>query len=257
MCIRMAKQASNMNLRSRIATIVNRVVRPLGVKISGLNSNVSMLSALENIKKRGYSPSSIIDIGASNGKWSVMGHTVFPDAHFLLFEPLVENRAAVSELVHKHKNWHYCQKAAGNEAGTVSINVAEDLDGSAVVFEDQLSDTAKQFPMTTVDSVCQDIGLPAPYLVKLDTHGFEVPILEGMKGIWNKIDFLIVEAYNFKLHARCLRFFELAALLEKEGFLPIDLVDVRHRPGDYLFWQMDIVFGRKGQKELQRGTYRV
>jgi len=257
MCLRMARRISNMNMRHRIATIINRIAKPFGVQVNGLNSNVTMPRALENIRKRGYSPSSIIDIGASNGKWSMVGHGVFPDAHFLLIEPLAENRAAISELVQTHKNWHYCHKAAGNEAGTVWINVAEDLDGSAVVFEHPLSDTVKQFPMTRVDSVCQDIGLPAPYLVKLDTHGFEVPILEGMKGIWNKIDFLIIEAYNFRLHARCVRFFELAALLEKKGFLPIDLVDVRHRPGDYLLWQMDIVFGRAGQKELQRCVYRA
>jgi FkbM family methyltransferase len=244
-----------VSLAGTVGRIVNRALRPFGVEISRLHHHVSMLDALGNIRRRGYSPSTIIDVGASNGKWSLMAHTVFPEAHFLLIEPLPQNRAALFELLARYKNWHYFERAAGNETGTVLINVTEDLDGSAVVVDANVAGRVERFEMATIDSICQDIDAPSPYLVKLDTHGFEVPILEGMKGIWDQVDFLIVEAYNFRLHSRCLRFFELVLLLEQKGFLPLDLVEVKHRPTDTLLWQMDIVFGRKEQKEFQRRTY--
>lgn len=244
-----------MSFARIIARIVNGGIKPFGIELSRRHRHVSMVDALDSIRKRGYSPSTIIDVGASNGKWSLLAHTVFPNAHFLLIEPLPENRAAISKLLRRQKNWHYCEKAAGNETGTVLINVTEDLDGSAVVVDERVTGHVKSFEMTTIDRMCQDIGLSGPYLVKLDTHGFEAPILEGMKSIWDKVDFLVIEAYNFKFHPRCLRFFELALLLEQRGFLPLDLVETRHRPKDFLLWQMDIVFGRKEQEEFQRFTY--
>lgn len=111
--------------------------------------------------------------------------------------------------------------------------------------------------MVTVDYEVQRLKLPYSYLIKLDTHGFEVPIIEGMRNIWNKIDFMIIEAYNFKLHPECLKFFELVSFMENKGFLPIDVTDLRRRPDDQLLWQMDIVFGKKDQKEFKNQKYAI
>ena len=45
---------------------------------------------LEQFKSRGFNPSCIFDIGASNGSWSQVISPLFPEAQFHLFEPMVE-----------------------------------------------------------------------------------------------------------------------------------------------------------------------
>ncbi len=37
----------------------------------------------------------------------------------------------------------------------------------------------KKHPAITIDDAVAHHGLVGPYLLKLDTHGFEVPIIEG------------------------------------------------------------------------------
>jgi FkbM family methyltransferase len=69
--------------------------------------------------------------------------------------------------------------------------------------------------MKPIDGLVQRHNLCAPYLLKLDTHGFEVPILEGARTVLSQTSMLIIEAYNFPLCPGALRFCELTTYLEK------------------------------------------
>ena len=97
-------------------------------------------------------------------------------------------------------------------------------------------------PMETVDGLVRKHSLVGPFLLKLDTHGFEVSIFEGATDTLANCAMLIVEAYNFTLCPGCLRFPELCAYLEARGFRCVDLFDILVRPRDQAFWQMDMVF---------------
>jgi hypothetical protein len=109
--------------------------------------------------------------------------------------------------------------------------------------------------MTTIDYEVQSRQLEGPYLVKLDTHGFEPEILDGASSTLQQTATLIVEAYNFELRPGVLRFYELCALLAGRGFRPIDLIDPMRRPKDGAFWQVDIVFARSDLPLFEDRTY--
>jgi hypothetical protein len=85
-------------------------------------------------------------------------------------------------------------------------------------------------------------GLVGPYLLKLDTHGYEVPVLIGASHVLTHTELLIIEAYNFTLGPGSLRFHELCAWLEARGFRCCDLADPMRRPHDGTLWQMDLAF---------------
>ena len=66
------------NLSNRIASlfgvrVVNRIWGPRG-----------FAATFEGAKSRGFSPATIIDIGASNGCWSLECQKVYPDADYFL-----------------------------------------------------------------------------------------------------------------------------------------------------------------------------
>jgi hypothetical protein len=109
--------------------------------------------------------------------------------------------------------------------------------------------------MTTVDAEVAQRQLPAPYFLKLDTHGFEIPILEGATETLRQTELLIIEAYNFNLTRTSLRFHELCAWMEERGFRTCDLLEPLRRPGDGLLWQMDLVFLRKDHPAFARESY--
>jgi len=87
-------------------------------------------------------------------------------------------------------------------------------------------------------------NLPAPYFLKLDTHGVEVPIIGGASKTLENTNILVIEAYNFTFGAPAVPFWELCRILVKLGFRPLDVFDILYREVDNAFWQFDLLFGR-------------
>jgi len=112
----------------------------------------------------------------------------------------------------------------------------------------------RQVPMVALDSVVRERALKPPFILKLDTHGFEVPILEGAKNTLNETLLLVVEVYNFQLSPQSLRFHEIIAYLEQRGFRCVDICDPIFRQ-DGVLWQLDLFFMRADSAEFNSNNY--
>ena len=111
-------------------------------------------------------------------------------------------------------------------------------------------------PVTTIDSAVGLRQLRPPFALKLDTHGFEVPILEGARQTLLSTNLLVIEAYNFRLNPDSLKYYELCALLSTWGFATIDFCDPLWRTRDNAFWQFDLLFVRADREEFRSASYR-
>jgi FkbM family methyltransferase len=197
----------------------------------------------------------IVDIGASDGRWSEMARKHYPNAAFLLVEAQGRpHEAALSRLGERHANVHYVLAAAGDHVGTIHFDASDPFGGAASEVPLERDDLV--VPMTTIDAEVTRLDLAPPFLLKLDTHGFEVPVLEGAAKTLPQSDLLVVEAYNFELRPGSLRFHELCAYLDGRGFRAIDVVDVMRRPGDGVLWQFDLFFAPRDRPEFASTTYR-
>ena len=184
---------------------------------------------------------SIIDVGASDGRWSERMLKHYPQARYLLVEA---REAAHGDGLRRfkaaHANVDYALCAAGDRDGEIYFNAEDPWGGQASTTP--YSHHNIIVPMAALDTLVRRYQLERPYLVKLDTHGFELPILNGAKETLRQSSMLIIEAYNYTLCPGCLRFYELCTYLEARGFRCADWVEPMHRPGDGAFWQMDMVF---------------
>ena len=183
----------------------------------------------------------VIDVGASDGRWSQEMMQYYPAARYLLIEA---QTATHGEKLRRFEADHgnvICEMcAAGNQKGQINFFANEPLGGQAST--QPYAENNIVVPMETVDDLVRKHGLVGPFLLKLDTHGFEVPIFEGAHETLPQSSMLIVEAYNFALCPGCLRFYELCPYLEARGFRCLDVFDLLVRPHDHVFWQMDMVF---------------
>jgi FkbM family methyltransferase len=183
----------------------------------------------------------VIDVGASNGCWSERMMRHFPNAKYLLVEAQeATHRSALEKFQTVHSNVLYELCAAGDREGETHFHASGPVGGVASSTPFAKNDIT--VPMKPIDGLVQRRSLCAPYLLKLDTHGFEVPILEGARTVLSQTSMLIIEAYNFTLCPGALRFCELTTYLEKRGFRCVDMFDLMWRPGDNALWQMDMVF---------------
>jgi FkbM family methyltransferase len=183
----------------------------------------------------------VIDVGASDGHWSARMMHHFPNAKYLLIEAQkAAHGAALQRFQVAHPNVEYELCAAGDQEGEIYFDASDPMGGLASTTPFPKNNIS--VPVSTVDNLVSRLNLRGPFLLKLDTHGFEVPILEGARQTMAQSAMLIIETYNFTLCPGALRFYELCQFLEPLGFRCVDMFDLMNRPGDHAFWQMDMVF---------------
>jgi FkbM family methyltransferase len=237
--------------KQRVRRAANRVLQPFGVHLVRHDRAFEMDGLLGRAAKRGFNIRTWIDVGASDGSWSLQAQRHFPAARYLLFEPLAERQEALERL-HQQCRFEIVAAAAGAVVGTVSFAIDPALDGSGVAAP---GTGGRSVPVETVDRAVSSRSLPAPYGLKLDTHGFELSVLAGSTDVLTNTELLIIEAYNFKLTPDCLRFHELCTWLETRGFRCCDLADPMRRPSDGVLWQMDLAFARKDHAIFHSNHY--
>jgi hypothetical protein len=109
--------------------------------------------------------------------------------------------------------------------------------------------------LTTIDHEVSERSLTGPFLLKLDTHGFELPILEGATQTLARTEVVIAEVYNFKIGENCSRFARFTEHMETLGFRVFDVLEPVRRPGDDALWQMDFVFRRADYRAFSQNSY--
>ena len=178
----------------------------------------------------------------------------FPASKYLLIEAQPVHEPALREFCARHPNAQFALAAAGERVGRIFFDAADPFSGQASVHRTAAANV--ELPVTTVDHEVRARKLDGPYLLKFDTHGFELPILKGALDTLSKTDVIIMECYNFRIAPEGLTFDEMCRHLAGLGFRCIDLVDPMYRPHDGAFWQMDLVFVRQTRPEFNYQQYR-
>jgi len=212
-----------------------------------------MEQALTAIVKRQHAFKTVIDIGASDGRWTAMALRQFPACHYLLVEAQPVHAAALNAFAAAHPNVQIALAAAGEKTGTINFDATDPFGG--IASEQPFPANNIVVPVTTLDAEVRARKLEGPFLLKFDTHGFEVPILNGAAETLARTEAIVMECYNFKIAPPCLLFHEMCALMEQKGFRCIDLLDVMRRPLDGCLWQMDFVFARNTRGEFSVARY--
>jgi len=197
----------------------------------------------------------IIDVGASNSCWSERVIKYFPKAHYLLVEAQEPHEAGLKDFVRRFPGQaEYVLAAAGATEGNLYFN-NENLFGG-IASSEPFADHNICVPSIRLDEEVKRRGLKGPFFLKLDTHGYEVPILEGYGALLAETNLLLVETYNFRLARETgLFFYEFCKLMAEKGFRCIDMLDPLHRPHDALFWQVDLIFARSDRPEFSYTGY--
>ncbi len=201
-----------------------------------------MREGLQWLSEHNFYVKTVLDVGASNGCWSKKCMDFFPKATYVLFEPQPVHSDALDAFVESCKQTVIpVKKAVGASEGQTLFYAPRPFGGALAR---RKADNTIKVGLTTIDASVSQLQIEGPYLLKLDTHGFEKSILEGASNTLEKIDILVIEAYNYRITDEAFLFWELCVFLSERGFRPIDLVDVRHRQYDNSLWQMDLFFIR-------------
>ena len=240
--------------------LIKKALRTVGYDLQKRNQtrpvqDNSMLAGLERISQRHTQLNTIVDVGAAAGTWTEKALHFWPDAHYLLVEPLEERQDSLQALAHQHSRVKVAPVVLGEKADTVTFSVSQDLDGSGMYSEEDTHNTNRRVTVASLDELLAQHQLSGPYLIKLDTHGYELPIFRGAQQALKHTAVIIVEAYGFYVSPHAVLFYELCTYLDGLGFRPINVLDVFNRKKDGAFWQCDIVFAPKSFSAFNDNAY--
>ncbi len=231
-----------------IKKIVKNLLRKSGYQIKKIDQKTihipknkfSMEEGFKRCLSRGLNIATVIDVGASDGRWSERLMKFYPDANYLLVEAQQGHLEGLKACKERNPKLDFVLAAAGRAAGKIYFDHNNLFGGLAS--DAPLAGNCIEVPVIPVDEEINKRKLQGPYLLKLDTHGYEIPILEGAKEVIQAAGLIIIEVYNFQLTKDSLKFWEMCAYMEKLGFSPVELVDPMLRKNDRAFWQMDLFF---------------
>jgi len=221
----------------------NTVIFPLenDIIITGYKNEFVMRSILVN--KNYYEHSTlkswfrysvfktVFDIGANMGNHTLFFASHSPDAEVFSFEPMPVNYRLLEANVRNNKldnRVHLYNKAVGSQKGTVRMKIdVENNHGTAKITEED-SENMESVDVIVID----DLDLPVPDFIKIDTEGYEIQVLYGMRKTLQQSDAFV--------------WIEIDAENALEVYRIMD--DLGYEVMDYsLLWANNVLFGKVTQ----------
>jgi FkbM family methyltransferase len=208
----------------------------------------SLSGILQHAKHVGVSPRTVIDVGAAYGNFTTTCRTFFPDARYILVEPLEEYTPYLQSVITTGAYIEYILAVATDESGETSINVHPDLVGSSLYKENEDSEVngvERAIPAVTLDEICTTRHTTGPYLIKIDTQGAELKVLSGTEKILQETEFITLEVSLFEFFKEGGQFYDYITFMKARGFVVYDIFDLQYRLFDGAMSQVDIAFVRE------------
>jgi FkbM family methyltransferase len=239
-------------VEAELTTLRNRFDRSL--REAQINQPI-LDGALRRLQGQKMEIASLIDIGASNGSWSRVFAEYFPDRDHLLIDANQVHEADLKKACQEHPRWRYALTAVGATQGELYFDSSDPLGGHLA--ETPHNENYRPCPVTTIDSLLERQPLPGPFMIKLDTHGVEIPILSGAAKTLQQTTAIVIEAYNFTFGQPAVPFWDLCRHMLGLGFRPLDIFDLLYRELDNAFWQLDLLFVRSDLPLFENFRYFV
>jgi FkbM family methyltransferase len=213
----------------------------------------TMAAALSRVARRGVSFKTIIDVGASDGRWADLALSAFPGKECLLLEANAVHEASLRLFCSNRVDCRYQLIAAGGHDGHLYFDASDPMGGQASQLEDD--NHALAVSCRSIDTLVKELQLAGPFLIKLDTHGYEKPILKGAQETLRHTNVVVIECYLFNVAEDALRLPEMCKYMESQGFRCIDMADPMLRKLDGAWWQVDLVFLRSTDEAFDSDAY--
>lgn len=242
-----------------IRRFIQACFRRLGLKLIRDPGPPENDSALPRLRDAGLVPRTVVDVGAAFGDWSMACANVFPDAQFVLFEPVEEYRPILEPQVARLNHATLLVAAASNFSGTTAINVHHDfLVGSSLLNETEAGDidgAPREVTAWRLDDVAESKSLQAPFFLKIDVQGAELRVLEGAEHVLSSSLGIIVEVSFLPFFTGGPEFARVISHMGERGFVVYDISGLRRRPLDGALAQADISFVREDSPVRQVHGY--
>ena len=199
------------------------------------------MQRLRSMKGRGFSPMVVLDVGAAHGDWTVSCQRIFPDAQFIMVEPLPDYENELAPLAETGRI-RYVKAAAGRTEARLPLLVPEDPGGSSFLPAGRDGDNFFKRSVTVPVVPLESLHIPAGRtLLKLDVQGYELEVLAGAGRLLDQVEVIISECSLYPFQQDIPLIHETIQQVVELGYRLYDVADeVRWSSGTLA--QIDLIF---------------
>lgn len=248
-----------MMLDRALSKILNRGRAGLNAQIASQNETIRKLKkalsrhtryrdslgeVMAFAKDQGLVPGTIIDVGVNTGTPGL--YDSFPEAKYLLVDPLKESEIFMADICESMKDARYFVAAAGPAAGKCDISIPPSFGGTVLASTNKHKNAkeTRSIDVVALDDLCAKSGAQGPYIIKVDTEGAELEVLKGAGRILPETEMMILES-RVRPIGQAPEIFEILSFLKERGFVLYDLIDRNYNDWDGALKQFDIVVVRE------------
>lgn len=199
--------------------------------------------ALERLKRAGFQPIQIFDVGAYQGDFARCCLQIWPQSKVACFEPLEHKLVQLKKLAAGNPAIQVfpgllgasnCERVPLNEAETASSVLVEQIPQNFPV---------KFYSMRTVDEIVREhFGDRPPDLLKLDVQGYELEVLKGAEKSLENIQVILAEINFLDIHQNVPLLGDIVTWLAQRNWVAYDICGLHRRPLDKTLWCADLIF---------------
>jgi FkbM family methyltransferase len=235
-----------------VKTLIQSFLRPFGLRLARLQAkpqNDYGAGVLFSMLKRfGFSPKHIVDVGANHGYWTRTSLQYFPDAQYTLLEPQKELIVHVQDLVAAGRAIRWINAGASDKSGMLPFFLARRDDSSSFVEASAGSPGIIPMQVWSLDDLLVKYELPVPEMVKIDAEGFDLKVMQGAKTLLGKTEVFLLEASVLCPYENSVA--AVVQFMAEHGYRLIDITEINRSPKDNVLWLTELVFLRSGSPLL-------
>jgi FkbM family methyltransferase len=227
---------------------INAILRPAGFELHRRSAwdrvrRATYEGGLEHLNRRGFVPRTVIDVGVARGTPAL--YETFPEARFLLIDPLEESRPYMERIVRGLPRASYVLAAAGRQPGNMLFNAHPEIERSSAYWESDYLRTdvaTRTVPAVTLDQMKSEKKLEGPFLLKIDVQGAEIDVLEGSTEILRDTECILLETSLFEFFDGAPLAVEVVEYMNRIGYSIYDVWALQYRPHDDALIMIDFAF---------------
>jgi FkbM family methyltransferase len=196
------------------------------------------------LKRYGFDPKQIIDVGANKGTWTRTALPFFPDADYTLVEPQDHLKVHIQDLLDRGCKITWINAGVADQSGTLPFTISYRDDSSTFV-PTPVNAAAPRISVrvTTLNEIISTASAPGPEMVKIDAEGFDLKVLAGASDLLGRTDVFFVEV------TICCSGYEntiarVIHRMDEAGYKVVDFTDINRSPKYGVLWLCELAFLR-------------
>jgi len=201
------------------------------------------------IIKTGFQPGTVFDVGVGYGTpWL---YKAFPKAHFVLIEPQLEFETSLKRLCRQMDAEYHRVGAGETEASLPLYRLSNSPTGSSFLPPSEqatniwgiFNQSEESIHIVQLDTY---MDRSEPFLLKIDTEGYELKVLQGATAILAKTKFVLMEVAIAERQVGEADLIEIGMFMKENGFRIIDIPMLTQQSVNGPLLYVDVAFARIG-----------